>query len=56
MASPHDRELIEQMLHRIVQKLLHDPLSRLHDRADQGAAFTQAETLRALFKLNDRHE
>ncbi len=55
-ASPHDRELIEQMLHRIVQKLLHDPLSRLHDRADQGAAFTQAETLRALFNLNDRNQ
>jgi len=55
-ASPHDRELIEQMLHRIVQKLLHDPLDRLHDRADQGAAFTQAETLRALFNLNDRDE
>lgn len=47
--TPQDREIIEQMLHRVTQKLLHGPLSRLGDRT--GTAQVYAETLRVLFEL-----
>jgi glutamyl-tRNA reductase len=53
-ASPEDRQLIEQMLHRITQKLLHEPITRLNDGTANGAAQVYAETLRAMFNLADR--
>lgn len=49
--SPADRELIEQMLHRITQKLLHEPIAKLNDTSANGAAGIYAETLRAMFNL-----
>lgn len=52
--SPHDRELIEQMLHRVAQKLLHDPVQLLHDKSANGAASVYADTLRALFNLTSK--
>ncbi len=50
-ASPHDRELIEQMLHRITRKLLHKPISTLNSSPAAGAARAHADTLRKLFDL-----
>jgi glutamyl-tRNA reductase len=52
--SPHDRELIEQMLHRILQKLLHHPVHLLNDHEDTGAARVYAEALRELFDLKEQ--
>ena len=55
-ASPRDRELIEQMLHRTVQKLLHRPVHLMNSQVDNGAARVYADTLRALFELPDLPE
>lgn len=52
-ASPRDQELIQQMLHRVVQKILHDPMRHLSNHADGGAGQVYADTLRALFNLQD---
>lgn len=49
--SEHDHALIEEMLHRITQKLLHGPLSLLNDKSLNGAAQVYADTLRAMFQL-----
>ena len=47
----HERELIEQMLHRITCKLMHRPVQRLHgEPADE--SHDDAETLKRLFDLN----
>lgn len=51
-ASPHDRELIQQMLHRVVQKLLHEPVRHLSNHADGGESQVYADTLRTLFNLH----
>ncbi len=51
--SEHDRQLVQEMLHRITQKLLHAPVQTLNDRGENGAARVYAETLRALFRLSD---
>lgn len=51
--STDDRRLLEQMLHRIVQKLLHQPSTTLRDKAAQGSARVYAEALRTLFGLRD---
>lgn len=48
-----DQELIQQMLHRVLQKLLHNPIHRLNDHAANGAARVYADTLRALFELDE---
>lgn len=48
-----DRELIEQMLHRTMQKLLHKPIHLLNDRADNGAVNIYADALRVLFDLSE---
>jgi glutamyl-tRNA reductase len=47
-----DRELIEQMIHRIAQKLLHRPIHLLNTGKDNGAARVYADTLRALYQLD----
>lgn len=52
--SAHDRQLVEEMLHRVAQKLLHDPVQLLHEKSANGAASVYADTLRALFRLTDR--
>jgi len=51
-ASPHDRELIEQLLHRVVQKLLSGPVKMLSDHSANGAVQVYADTLRAMFELD----
>lgn len=52
-ASGHDRRLIEQMLHRVLAKLLHGPMSLLGEQADPGTATVYADALRRLFGLQD---
>ena len=49
--SDQDRELIGHMVHRIAQKILHEPLELLHDKASGAAADVYADALRTLFKL-----
>jgi len=49
--SEADRQLIEQMLHRVTQKLLHEPITRLNDSTANGAVQVYAEALRAMFDL-----
>lgn len=51
--SDRDRELLDQMLHRIVQKILHGPAKTLHDKSGTGGAQVYAETLRNMFELKD---
>ena len=51
-ASTHDRELIEQMLHRVTQKLLHDPIRLLNSDSADGVSQVYADMLRTLFDLN----
>jgi len=55
-ASPRDRELIEELLHRVTQKILHGPLSLLNDKSANGAARVYADTLRAMFNLSEKDE
>jgi glutamyl-tRNA reductase len=50
-ASAHDRVLIQHMLHRVVQKLLHEPVHHLSSHADGGESQVYADTLRTLFNL-----
>lgn len=49
--SPQDRELLEQMLHRITQKLLHGPVSRLSGDPAGASTRVYADVLRTLFDL-----
>jgi len=49
--SPQDREQIEQMLHRITQKLLHGPVSHLSTNPAGGSTQVYADMLRTLFDL-----
>jgi glutamyl-tRNA reductase len=51
-ASDRDRELIQQMLHRVLQKLLHHPVHLLNNHSENGAARVYADTLRTLFSLD----
>lgn len=51
--DPRDRELIEQMLHRLTQKLLHHPVRLLSEGQANGEAAVYAGTLRALFDLGE---
>ena len=55
-ASPRDRELIQQMLHRITQKLLHDPIYHLNNTTDTSTGQLYADSLRTLFNLQDQAE
>lgn len=49
--SETDRQLIEQMLHRTIQKLLHEPITHLNNGASSEAVQTCADALRAMFNL-----
>ncbi len=49
--SDHDRELIQQMLHRVVKKVLHQPTRTLHAKGADGRGMIYAETMRTLFGL-----
>jgi glutamyl-tRNA reductase len=55
-ASERDRELIRQMLHRLVKKILHDPTRTLHSKGQQGRAQVYAETMWTLFDLESEEQ
>lgn len=50
--SETDRKLLEQLLHRVTQKILHDPLQALGEGPPQGARRVYADALRAMFHLD----
>src|SRR5574341_1247897 len=49
----HDQEIIAQMAHRLVNKLLHEPTVRLKACASEGDGYTYAHAMRELFALNE---
>lgn len=51
--TPHDRELIEQMLHRITKKLLHHPVARLRRSQADSRGDSYPDMIRELFDLKD---
>jgi glutamyl-tRNA reductase len=51
--SQRDRDLIVQLLHRVMQKLLHTPVQILNDKSSNGATEVYAQALRRLFDLKD---
>ncbi len=48
-----DAEVLEQMLHRLMGKLLHGPSQVLREKAEDGSVGVYAETLRRMFDLKD---
>jgi glutamyl-tRNA reductase len=50
--SDDDREMVTQIVHRIVNKMLHEPTVRLKASAAEGNGMEYAHTLRDLFDLN----
>lgn len=49
--SPAERAVAERVTHRLVQKLLHSPLTRLRELAEEGEAEPYRQALHALFGL-----
>lgn len=49
--SQHERDVIEHMAHRIVNKLLHNPTAALRERAAAGDHFTYLHAVQQLFDL-----
>lgn len=49
--TDRDRELIEQMIHRLTRKVMHAPTRTLHTKGKEGKAHIYAATLRTLFDL-----
>lgn len=54
--SDHEREVIEQMAQRIVNKLLHAPTASLLERAAQGDHFTYVHAVQQLFHLENESD
>jgi glutamyl-tRNA reductase len=52
-ADEADRKVIEQMIHRAVNKVLHCPTKVLNDQAGQGHGGGDADALKRLFELAD---
>ncbi len=52
-ASGHDRQVLEQMLHRVMQKILHGPTTFLRERAAGGHVGNYVDVLRTLFGVRD---
>ena len=48
-----DREQLEELVRRVVNKLLHEPTSRLRAAAHEGHGIDYVESVRYLFDLND---
>jgi glutamyl-tRNA reductase len=54
--SEHDRKLVEQMLHRLTQKILHSPIDLLREKSGVGTAQIYADMLAAMFDLKIESE
>ncbi len=53
-ADEADRKIIEQMVHRAVNKVLHTPTQVLNGNVERGKTQIYADTLKKLFDLPDR--
>jgi glutamyl-tRNA reductase len=51
-ASTRERELIEQTIRRVINKILHQPVKTLNDKGAEGRGQIYAETARKLFGLD----
>ena len=51
--AKRDREVIDQLLHRMVGKLMHGPSETLRRKAGEGGVEVYAETLRQMFGLDE---
>jgi len=49
----HEREVVEMLAHRLVNKLLHEPTTRLKEQAASGDGYLAAHLLRELFALHN---
>jgi glutamyl-tRNA reductase len=56
--SPHDRELVEQFSHRLVSKIMHDPVRTLTEACgpDSGSSDVYSQVLARLFELKIEEE
>ena len=56
--SPHDRELVEQFSHRLVSKIMHDPVRTLTETCgpDSAASDVYSQVLAKLFELKIEEE
>ena len=50
--SDEERQLIEQMTHRLIRKVMHEPSRTLHHKGQDGLGQIYAETMRTLFDLH----
>lgn len=53
-ADERTRQIVSRMAHRLVNRLLHEPTSRLRIQASEGNGYGYAHAVRELFALNDR--
>jgi glutamyl-tRNA reductase len=51
-ADERTREIVSRMAHRLVNRLLHEPTSRLRIQASEGNGYGYAHAVRELFALN----
>jgi glutamyl-tRNA reductase len=51
-ADEHTRQIVSRMAHRLVNRLLHEPTSRLRIQASEGNGYGYAHAVRELFALN----
>ena len=49
----HDREVINQLVHRVLNKVLHEPTVRLKEQAANGNGYVYADAVRELFALEE---
>ncbi len=52
-ADERTRQIVSRMAHRLVNRLLHEPTSRLRTQASEGNGYGYAHAVRELFALND---
>ena len=52
MDDPKGREVIERLRHRVVNKILHEPSTRLKSFAANGNGIAYADAIRELFSLD----
>jgi glutamyl-tRNA reductase len=55
-ASEQDRILVAQMLHRVINKVLHHPTQALNEKGQEGLGQVYAEVVRRLFGLEEDDE
>ncbi len=52
-ADEHTRQIVSRMAHRLVNRLLHEPTSRLRMQAAEGNGYSYASAVRELFALDE---